>query len=166
MPSSSDGTHGLPVDPDIVLGTDHPHDAEPERPRPRHSQMAIVGAVGIGGAFGAVARYAVSLGIPTTTGGFPWSTFIVNVTGSAVLGLLLVLLVERFPRGALARPIVGTGVIGAYTTFSTFEVDAVNLVRAGHAATAVIYVVASVITGLLVCWAAVAGVRDLLQFER
>jgi CrcB protein len=88
------------------------------------------------------------------------------VTGSAFLGLLLVVLVEQFPRGRLTRPIVATGVIGAYTTFSTFEIDAVNLVRAGHPTTAVIYVTASVIAGLVAVWAGMTGARALLQIER
>jgi CrcB protein len=128
--------------------------------------MAIVMAIGIGGVFGAVARYAVSLALPTPAGGFPWATFIVNVSGSAALGFLLVLFVERLPRGGLARPIIGTGVIGAYTTFSTFEVDALTLVRGGHPGTAAVYVVASVIFGLVACWLGMTAVRALLQLER
>ena len=161
-----DEADDLPVDPDIELGTGDPPAAVTKRFREHHSQVAIVVAVGIGGACGAVARYAVSLGIPTGTAGFPWSTFVINVTGSAFLGLLLVVLVEQFPRGRLTRPIVGTGVIGAYTTFSTFEIDAVNLVRAGHPTTAVIYVTASVIAGLVAVWAGMTGARALLQIER
>ena len=166
MPSLDDEADGLPVDPDIELGTGDPPAAVTKRSREHHSQVAIVVAVGIGGACGAVARYAVSLGIPTATAGFPWGTFVINVTGSAFLGLLLVVLVEQFPRGRLTRPIVGTGVIGAYTTFSTFEIDAVNLVRAGHPTTAVIYVTASVIAGLVAVWAGMTGARALLQIER
>jgi CrcB protein len=161
-----DKADGLPVDPDIELGTGDPPAAVTKRSREHHSQVAIVVAVGIGGACGAVARYAVSLGIPSATAGFPWSTFVINVTGSAFLGLLLVVLVEQFPRGRLTRPIVATGVIGAYTTFSTFEIDAVNLVRAGHPTTAVIYVTASVIAGLVAVWAGMTGARALLQIER
>ena len=166
MPSLDDETHGLPINPDIEFGMDDRPGAAVKRPREYHAQMAIVVAVGIGGVFGAVARYAVSLGIPTTTTGFPWSTFVVNVTGSVVLGLLLVVLVEQFPRGRLTRPIVGTGVIGAYTTFSTFEVDTVNLVRAGHPTIAVIYVSASVIIGIVAVWAGMTGARAMLQVER
>jgi CrcB protein len=61
---------------------------------------------------------------------------------------------------------VGTGVIGAYTTFSTFEVDAVSLARAGHPETAALYVVATVMVGLVACWAGMTGVRGALQLER
>jgi CrcB protein len=61
---------------------------------------------------------------------------------------------------------VATGVIGAYTTFSTFEVDAVGLVRAKHPETAALYVVASILVGLVSCWAGMTGVRSALQLER
>src|ERR1700722_12411120 len=85
----------------------------------RRAQLAILAAVATGGAFGAVSRYAISLAIPETTAGFPWATFLINITGSAVLGFLITLILEQFPRGRLARPLLGTGFIGAYTTFST-----------------------------------------------
>jgi CrcB protein len=88
------------------------------------------------------------------------------VTGSAILGFVLVLLVEQFPKGRLARPIVGTGVIGAYTTFSTFEVDAVTLIRAGHPVTAGVYLVASVAIGLIAVWLGITAARSLLQVEQ
>ena len=81
---------------------------------------------------GAVSRYAISLALPSEPGRFPWGTFLVNVTGSFVLGFLLVVLLEQFPRGRLARSVIGTGFIGAYTTLSTFVVKAVELVRDGH----------------------------------
>jgi CrcB protein len=166
VPSVDDHFEELPFDPDLDQGADVAPDGSTAHPAVRHSQKAIVLAVGIGGVFGAAARYAVSLAIPTPTGGFPWSTFLINVTGSAVLGALLVLLVDRFPRTGLTRPVVGTGVIGAYTTFSTFEIDAVSLVRAGHPETAALYVVATVMVGLVACWAGMTGVRSALQLER
>ncbi len=166
MSSTEDQNDEFPLGPDDDTGPDGRAAAATERPAVRHSQKTIVLAVGIGGVFGAVARYAVSLAVPTGSGGFPWSTFLVNITGSAVLGLLLVLLVDRFPRSGLTRPVLGTGIIGAYTTFSNFEVDAVVLVRAGHPETAVVYVVATVVAGLSACWAGMTGVHGLLQLER
>jgi CrcB protein len=147
----------MDADPGVEARSDDPTG----RRRGGGGQWAIVVGVGIGGVFGAVARYAVSLALPTTTGNFPWSTFAVNVSGSVVLGFLLVMVAERFPRGRMTRAVVGTGVIGAYTTFSTFEVDAVNLLRAGRPATAAVYVMASVIAGLVGCWAGIAGARSL-----
>jgi fluoride exporter len=129
-------------------------------------QMFMVIALGCGGVVGALARYSVSLALPGQTGRFPWGTFVINVSGSAVLGFLLILLIEQFPRGRLARPVIGTGVIGAYTTFSTFVVDAVLLARADKILTAVIYVLASVVFGLLAVWLGMVTARVILRIER
>lgn len=165
MPPPNDQPPSLPADPDADLGAGHGvgsrGDGPPGRRRQVRGQLVVVVGIGIGGVFGAVARYAVSLALPTTAGNFPWSTFAVNISGSVVLGFLLVMLAERFPRGRMTRAVVGTGMIGAYTTFSTFEVDAVNLLRAGRPATAAVYVVASIVAGLLGCWAGIAAGRSL-----
>lgn len=125
----------------------------------RRTPVATLAAVAAGGATGAIARYGVARSLPTAGGHFPWSTFLVNVTGSFLLAVLLTLIVERLPRGRIARPLLGTGVIGAYTTFSTFAVDAVLLVRNGHAATAALYVVVTMTAGLAAATAGVAAVR-------
>jgi fluoride exporter len=165
------------VDPDMMLGNEAAPGgtagAQPARPdapggspRGRRVQLAILAAVATGGAFGAVSRYAISLAIPETASGFPWATFLINVTGSAVLGFLVTLILEQFPRGRLARPLLGTGFIGAYTTFSTFTVEAVLLVRAGHPATAGAYVLASVVAGLAAAWAGMIGARLIVAAER
>lgn len=97
MPSMDDHFEEPPFDPDLDQEANAASGRSTAHSAVRHSQKAIVLAVGIGGVFGAVARYAISLAIPTTTGGIPWSTFLINITGSAVLGALLVLLVDRFP---------------------------------------------------------------------
>jgi CrcB protein len=123
-------------------------------------------AVAAGGALGAIARYAVSRGLPTGSTGFPWSTFLVNVTGSAGLGILLTVIVERVPRGRLARPLLGTGVIGAYTTFSTFTVDAALLAHNGRTGTAAAYVAASFTAGLAAAVLAVAVARGTVRGRR
>jgi CrcB protein len=136
------------------------------RRRARRAQVLIVVALGLGGVAGALSRYFISLAMPTIDGRFPWGTFVINVTGSAVLGFLLILVIEQFPRGRLARPVLGTGFLGAYTTFSTFMVEAVNLVRAGRALIAVTYLVASAVVGLLAMWAGMTVARSLIRFER
>jgi len=100
--------------------------------------------IAAGGALGAVARFAVSRALPTVAGHFPWATFIVNVSGSMALGVVLVAASGARRRHLLLRRLVGTGVIGAYTTYSTFAVESVLLARRGQVAAAVLYVVASV----------------------
>lgn len=105
-------------------------------------------AVAVGGVLGALARYGLGVAWPTGAGAFPWTTFAVNVSGCFLIGLLLVRLVEAGTVHPLWRPFLGTGVLGGYTTFSTFAVDARSLVASGHAATAVGYVVATVVAAL------------------
>ncbi|MHB8328010.1 MAG: fluoride efflux transporter FluC, partial [Acidimicrobiales bacterium] len=131
MSEPSDDVSGWPIVPDFASSEVETLAISPQRRRARHVQIVIVVAVACGGVIGALSRYLLSLALPTETGQFPWGTFLINVTGSALLGFLLVLLMEQFPRGHLARPVLGTGIIGAYTTFSTFVVEAVLLVRAG-----------------------------------
>ncbi len=131
----------------------------------RRAQIIIVVAIGIGGSVGAVARFAIAEALPTSSGSFPWSTLLINLTGSAVLGFLLVILSEQFPRGHLARPVLGTGVIGAYTTFSTLEVESLLLLRQHDILTAVVYEGTSVVGGLVVAWVGVVTARLLLRLE-
>jgi CrcB protein len=112
----------------------------------------VIVMLGVGGIVGALARYLVARALPVKTGEFPWSTFLINVTGSLALGFLVVLLLERFPRDRLVRLFVGTGIIGAYTTFSTLEVDTALLFRAHDILIGVSYVVASLSAGLVAVW--------------
>jgi fluoride exporter len=128
--------------------------------RPAGLRPGVLAAIAAGGALGSVARYEVALALPRGAGGFPWATFVVNVTGSFVLGVVATLVLERWPRHPLSttryvRPFVGIGVCGGYTTWSTFMTDTAVLVRDGRAAVAILYVVATLAAGLL---AAVAGV--------
>ncbi len=97
---------------------------------------------------------------------FPWSTFLINVSGSALLGFLLVLLIEQFPRGRLVRPLVGSGVIGAYTTFSTFEVDTLLLFRGHQFGLGIIYLVSSLLAGLAAVWLGMNLARFFIKAEQ
>jgi CrcB protein len=105
---------------------------------------------------GAAARYGMSQWIHVPAGRFPWPTFWTNVSGAFALGLLLVVLLERFPPARYLRAFAATGFLGAYTTFSTFSVEADVLVKDGHASTAFAYVVASLVVGLGAAWAGMA----------
>jgi CrcB protein len=114
--------------------------------------------VAVGGAVGALARYAISVGVPhDDTGAWPWATFLTNLAGCLALGVLLVWVDDRHdgwtsthPRRArLARPLLASGVLGGFTTFSTFSVEAVAMVDAGRGLAATSYVVLSVLLGVL-----------------
>jgi CrcB protein len=108
----------------------------------------------LGGALGALARWGVATALPHPSGGWPWATLLVNVTGCLLIGVLLAVLLARFPSSPWLRPFLATGVLGGYTTYSTFAVETIALVDAGRPALAVGYVVASVLGGVL---AVVAG---------
>jgi CrcB protein len=131
---------GEPLDPDLVGPN---RGAARARVRP-----AAWAAVGMGGVLGAIARYELALAVTSRPGTFPLSTFVINVTGSLVLGALLVLLVGRWPSARYLRPFAATGFLGAYTTWSTFMVDADDLVKGGHVGIAAGYVAASLAGGL------------------
>jgi CrcB protein len=155
---------GVPIDPDLDLGP--PAGFGARRRRLVNPQVVIVAALAVGGSLGAVARYAVSLALPTVTGRFPWGTVAINVSGSFVLGFLLIVIIEQFPLGRLARPVIGTGIIGAYTTFSTFMVEAVLLVRAGNPGVAAAYLAVSLVVGLAAVTIGMLGARGILRAER
>ncbi|MGH9068173.1 MAG: fluoride efflux transporter FluC [Acidimicrobiales bacterium] len=116
---------------------------------PHAGAMALVLA---GGFFGAAGREAVEQALPTVAGSFPSATLAINLAGAFALGLVLEVLLRAggpaaWPRRA--RLCAGTGFLGAFTTYSTFAVQAAQLGRAGHVGTAAAYVVATVAGGLL-----------------
>lgn len=123
-------------------------------------------AVAAGGLIGAPARYELGLLLPSRPGAFPLSTLVINVTGSFVLGLFLTLVIERWRPTEYLRPFVATGILGAYTTWSSFMVDADNLLRKGHPAIAAGYVGASLAAGLAAVYAGMLLARTGLIERR
>lgn len=134
------------IDPDVDLHVP----AQRAEPRGR-----VLAAVAAGGAVGASARYGVALLWPAGPGAFPWGTFWVNVAGCALIGVLMVLISEG-GRSAhpLVRPFAGVGVLGGFTTFSTYAVDFARLLDAGEAGTALAYAGLTVAGALGAVWAA------------
>ena len=82
--------------------------------------------------------------------GWPWATFAANIAGAFILGATITLLQERMPRTAYRRPLLGTGFCGALTTFSTVQVELLDLIDAGREALAVTYALTSVAVGFAV----------------
>lgn len=152
------------VDPDVDLHVP----AQRAETAGRHG-LVVLAVIGAGGALGAVARHALSLWLPARgTAGFPWGVFAVNVSGCALIGVLMVLIGEggrdaRAP--ALLRPFLGVGVLGGFTTFSTYAADAAHLLRAGpHAAgVAVAYIGGTLLGALVAVWSGAAATRALLE---
>jgi len=114
--------------------------------------LLVPGAVALGGCLGAPARYGISALVDISPGSFPWGTFWTNMSGSFALGVVLALVLERFPPSRYLRPFVATGFLGAYTTYSTFAVETDLLARNGHVGVAVAYVGASLVGGLTAVW--------------
>jgi len=118
--------------------------------------------VGLGGFIGASARYLlggfVYKWVPAT---FPWATFLINVTGCFGIGFLAVLAEERMTLAPGGRLFLMVGVLGGYTTFSTFGYETIALVREGSLASAALNVVGQVVLGLVAVWAGAAAARVL-----
>jgi CrcB protein len=121
--------------------------------------------VAIGGALGAMARHALgSLVARVWAGPFPLGTWIINVTGSLIIGAFLTLYGERAAMHPHWRLLIAVGFVGAFTTFSTFEYETLQLIETGRATTALLYVGTSLLVGLLAVWAGVAITRRLLLY--
>ena len=106
-------------------------------------------AAALGGALGALARWALGAALPSPAGSWPIATLLVNLTGCLLIGVLLAVLIARRADPAWLRPLLATGVLGGYTTYSAFALDTVHLVEAGAWAAAAGYVLASVVGGVL-----------------
>jgi CrcB protein len=145
------------VDPDVDLHVD--------RPRRRTEGAAILTVIAVGGATGASARYLAALAWPTQPGGFPWSTLVVNVIGCGLIGILMVLVTDVLTRQRLIRPFLGTGVLGGFTTFSTYALDIEQLVAGRHPGTALLYLITTIGAALLAVWATVTATRALISWR-
>ncbi|OCP34831.1 fluoride efflux transporter CrcB [Ensifer sp. LC163] len=119
--------------------------------------------VGAGGAIGSMARYLLGLWTLRRWGpGFPWGTLSVNITGSFLIGLLAELIMRKFGASAEMRLFLITGVLGGYTTFSAFSLDAIMLLERGEVALAFGYVAASVLLSILAVFAGLALMRAMV----
>lgn len=120
--------------------------------RPAWQRADVLLAVAAGGCLGASARHGLAVLLPTPAHGFPWSTFAVNVSGALVLGILLEVLLERFGPTRYVRAFLGTGVLGSYTTFSTYMVETVLLAREDRVVLAIAYLLGSLVVGMAAAW--------------
>jgi fluoride exporter len=159
-----DEEHALiPIDPDLAPSDPAgPHVGtarSPIRSRSRRAQPDVLAVIALGGMLGACARYGVARWLPARPDGFPWATFWTNMSGCFLLGLLLVLLLERFPPTRLVRPFVATGILGAFTTMSTYQVETALLIKDGHALTALAYGIGSLAVGLALTYTGILAGR-------
>jgi CrcB protein len=133
----------LPTDPDVDL-----HVAR-HRVELRRGTASLLAAIAAGGVIGATARYGLSVAWPHhQPGGFPWATFVTNVSGCLLIGVLMVLITEAWTAHRLVRPFLGVGVLGGYTTFSTYAVDIQQAIAADHPRVALLYLAATLAAAL------------------
>lgn len=123
-----------------------------------HDNRELV-AVFVGGALGTVARAALATFAVPDPGRWPWPTFTVNIVGAFLLGYFTTRLLERLPVSSYRRPLLGTGLCGGLTTFSTMQVEVIRMLEHGHFGLAIGYTAASVAAGLFAVYLATALVR-------
>lgn len=126
-------------------------------------KWAVLGAVSAGGAIGASARHGAALLWPASEGAFPWAVFGVNVVGCALIGVLMALVGEGGRSApSLVRPFLGAGVLGGFTTFSTYALDFSGLVERQEAGTALAYLGGTVIGAMGAVWMSASATRAAL----
>jgi CrcB protein len=129
----------MAVDPDVDLHV----------PEQRAVDAALLAAIALGGVLGAEARYVVARLLDTPVGGWPWDTWLVNVSGSFLIGVLMAVLATVRRPHRLVRPFLGVGVLGGFTTFSTAMVEVPDLLGAGRPALALLYLAGTAVSALL-----------------
>ncbi|OBI94778.1 fluoride efflux transporter CrcB [Mycobacterium asiaticum] len=124
--------------------------------RPDYRELAAIFA---GGALGSLARAGMAtLAVPDPAR-WPWPTFVVNIVGAFLVGYFTTRLLERLPLSSYRRPLLGTGLCGGLTTFSTMQVETVRMIEHGHWVLATSYTLVSIVLGLLAVYLATALVR-------
>lgn len=121
--------------------------------------MQLQLAVFAGGMIGALARSGLAQAFPFDGRSWPWATFAANVAGTALLAYLATRLQERLPPSTYRRPLLGTGLCGALTTFSTFQIELISLARDDHVLLALGYLAASIAVGFLALYLVTAFTR-------
>ena len=130
----------------------------PSRILPRLDRREVA-AVFAGGALGTLLRAALSEALPHSATSWPWPTFVVNVVAAFLLGYFVTRLQERLPLSSYRRPLMGTGLCGGLSTFSTMQVELLKMIDAGVYGLALAYAAASVAAGYLAIHVATAAVR-------
>lgn len=161
--------------PGLPTGSGGDPRAVPRRAEPRQAwrsrrirriwraQWATLGAISAGGVVGALTRYGISTALPHPPGGFAWATFLVNVTGCLLIGVLMVLVTEVWQARPLVRPFLGIGVLGGFTTFSAYILDVGQTVAAGSPETALAYLASTAVAALVAVHLGASAIRLLIR---
>ncbi|WP_283136275.1 fluoride efflux transporter FluC [Rhizohabitans arisaemae] len=147
-----------PVDSDVRVP------AIGAEPRPR--AWPVLAAISAGGALGALTRHSISTALPHAPAGFPWSTFLINVSGCLLIGVLMTSADRLWAGRRLLRPFWGVGVLGGYTTFSTYVMDIHSAMQAGAPGVALLSTAATPAAALPAVWAGVSVADAVLTWAR
>ncbi len=135
---------------------DHPPPQIPEDPDVAgifDGRADIVAVIALGGALGSLGRWGLAEAIPHTPGEYAWATFVVNIVGGFALGFFMASMAEVLARTRLLRPFVGVGIIGGWTTFSTYMLDTLHLLQADRMTMAIVgYLGGTLVAGLATVW--------------
>jgi CrcB protein len=127
----------------------------------RSAHRWVLPVIALGGILGASARHALELWWPPPVGGFAWATFATNVSGCLLIGVLMVYVVEVGGAHPLLRPFVGVGLLGGYTTFSTYAVQSGTMLREQHPVLALTYLLGTLLAAMVAVTAGVVLARSL-----
>jgi len=156
---------GTPIDPDL------PRPEAPSRPHPSTWRLArdrwdLLLVISAGGALGSLARWGLAELLPHPADRVAWGTFVANVTGALLLGLLMAFMADVWATTRYLRPFLGVGVLGGYTTFSTWMLDTRGLLAAGEPARAAAYVLGTLLVGLVAVLAGLVLGRGWIMVAR
>jgi len=153
--------HRLPVDSDVT--------AAPSR-LPLRELLArdadLLPVIAVGGALGSLARWGLARALPHAASEVAWGTVIANLAGSLLLGLLMAFVLDVWADRRYVRPFLGVGVLGGFTTFSTYELDARGLVASHHPVLALAYLGGSILAGLVAVTGGVIAGRVSIDARR
>ncbi len=142
-------TRTEPIDPDIGLRV------PAHRRALARGHLPVLAVIALGGGLGALARYGLAAALPAAPSHFPWATFLTNVSGCFLIGVLTVLVTEVWAAHRLVRPFLGVGFLGGFTTFSTYAVEIHGLLRPGSVGVAFAYLAGTFVCAMLAVLAAV-----------
>jgi CrcB protein len=145
------------VDPDVDLHIPAQRREFEDRPIP------VLAVIAIGATMGAAARHGLDLAFPHAAREFAWATFGINVAGCALIGVLMVLVEHVWTTRRLLRPFLGVGVLGGFTTFSTYVVDVSLAVDASAPRVALLYLVAMPVAALGAVWVTATLTRRMID---
>lgn len=128
--------------------------------------LRTVAVISIGGVLGALARFGLTSAFPVAAGRFDWAVFGINVIGCFLIGLVIVLVTESRRANHLLRPFLATGVLGGFTTFSTYVVGMQRDLSAGAPRTALAYGAGTAVAALAAAWAGIRAANAMVSARR